>query len=48
MKIIGVTVGTTTPRANLHQDNPKKADYILGKEALDTTLAAIQKDIEDL
>lgn len=48
MKIIGVTVGTTTPRSNLNQTNPKKADYIIGKEMLDVTLAAIQKDIEDL
>lgn len=30
--IIGVTVGTTTPRANLMQTDPKKADYVKGKE----------------
>lgn len=30
--IIGVTVGTTTPRANLMQTDPSKADYVKGKE----------------
>lgn len=48
MKIIGATVGTTMPRSNLNQTDPKKADYIRGKENLDTTLATILKDIEDL
>ena len=32
-KIRGNTVGTTMPRANLGQDDPKKADYVVGKEA---------------
>lgn len=32
MKIVGSTVGTTMPRANLQQDNPKKADYVIGKD----------------
>ena len=31
-KIRGNTVGTTTPRADLSQSNPAKADYVLGKE----------------
>jgi len=31
-KIRGNTVGTTMPRANLGQTDPRKADYVLGKE----------------
>ena len=34
MKIRGNTVGTTMPRANWNQDDPKKADYIIGKESV--------------
>lgn len=41
-KIIGVTVGTTTPRANLNQTDPKKADYVRGREALAGKLDANQ------
>lgn len=44
-KIIGVTVGTTMPRANLEQDNPKKADYVRGKEALDAKISAIEEAV---
>ena len=32
MSIKGNTVGTTTPRANFNQTDPKKADYINGRE----------------
>lgn len=32
-KIRGNTVGTTMPRANLEQEDPSKADYVLGKES---------------
>lgn len=32
MKIKGNTVGTPTPRANLTQTDPSKADYVLGRE----------------
>lgn len=32
MKIKGNTVGTTMPRANLNQTDPKKADYVVGRE----------------
>ena len=39
MIIKGNTVGTTMPRSNWDQIDPKKADYIKGKEAVD---AAIQ------
>lgn len=48
MKIIGVTVGTPMPRSNLKQENPAKADYILGKEELDKAIAQMQSDIADL
>ena len=41
MIIKGNTVGTTMPRANWDQTDPKKADYIKGKEAVD-------KSIDDL
>lgn len=40
MKIIGDTVGTTMPRTNYEQTDPRKADYLKGKQALD-------KKIED-
>ena len=35
MKIIGYTVGTTLPKSNLAQTDPKKGDYVKNKEALD-------------
>lgn len=35
MKIAGNTVGTTTPRANLLQEDPKKADFVKGKELIE-------------
>lgn len=35
MKIIGVTVGTTTPKPNFDQTNPKKGDYIKNKPDFD-------------
>ena len=38
MKIRGNTVGTTTPRANLAQTDPKKADFVKGKEIIDESV----------
>lgn len=35
MKIIGVTVGTTTPKPNFNQTDPKKGDYIKNKPDFD-------------
>lgn len=32
-KIRGNSVGTTTPRANLAQDDPTKADYVFGRDS---------------
>lgn len=36
MKINGITVGTPTPRSNYNQTDPKKADYIIGRENIAT------------
>ena len=47
MKIRGNTVGTTMPRANWDQEDPKKADYIKGKEAVDAAIQAAQKTADD-
>ena len=33
-KIVGVTVGTTIPKPNLKQTDPKKGDYVNGREML--------------
>lgn len=35
-KINGITVGTPTPRSNYNQTDPKKADYIIGRENIAT------------
>lgn len=35
-KINGITVGTPTPRSNFNQTDPKKADYIIGREKIAT------------
>lgn len=43
MIIRGNTVGTTTPRSNWNQNDPKKVDYVIGKEAVDAAIAAAQK-----
>ena len=32
MKIVGNTVGTTMPKPNLMQTDPRKGDYVKGKE----------------
>lgn len=36
MKIIGDTVGTTVPRTDFNQTDPKKADYLRGRERIAT------------
>lgn len=39
-EVLGNTVGTTMPRANLEQDDPTKADYVYGKDTfLNTAIA---------
>ena len=42
MIIKGNTVGTTTPRSNWNQTDPKKADYVIGKETVDNAIANAQ------
>lgn len=43
MIIQGNTVGTTMPRTNYEQTDPKKADYLKGKTALDQKIADAKK-----
>ena len=43
MIIRGNTVGTTTPRSNWNQNDPKKVDYVIGKEAVDAAILAAQE-----
>ena len=43
MIIRGNTVGTTTPRSNWNQNDPTKADYVIGHEAVDAAIAAAQE-----
>ena len=47
MKIRGNTVGTTMPRTNYNQTDPKKADYLVGRENIvgKDELATITEDI---
>ena len=42
MKIKGNTVGTTMPRANWDQEDPKKADYIKGRDKVNKAIADAQ------
>ena len=42
MIIKGNTVGTPTPRANWNQNDPKKADYVIGKDAVDAAIKSAQ------
>ena len=42
MKIMGNTVGTPMPRTDWNQTDPKKANYLKGKEALDKRIADAQ------
>ena len=44
MKIIGNTVGTTTPKPNFKQTDPKRGDYIKNKPSLK---ALAEKDVAD-
>lgn len=43
MIIRGNTVGTTMPRTNYEQTNPKKADYLKGKDVLDQKIEEAKK-----
>ena len=43
MIIKGNTVGTPMPRSNWNQNDPTKADYIIGHETVDAAIAAAQE-----
>ena len=45
MKIRGNTVGTTMPRSNWNQNDPKKADYIVGKENVTKDVFAVSDTV---
>ena len=47
MKINGNTVGTTMPRTNYNQTDPKKADYLVGRENIlgKDELASVTEEI---
>ena len=53
-RIRGNTVGTTTPRANLGQEDPTRADYVVGRDAFLEAIAnlkpndAVQYTAQDL
>lgn len=44
MKIKGNTVGTPSPRANLLQTDPKKADYVVGRDIIVQTVNGVAPD----
>lgn len=46
--IWGDSVDTPMPRSNLEQTDPTKADYIIGKERLDSKLTALEEDVSNL
>ena len=41
MKIIGITVGTTTPKPNFDQTDPSKGDYIYGDRSFLNSIKTI-------
>lgn len=44
MRIIGNTVGTNIPKPNLKQGNPKKGDYVKGKEVIPTKISQLENN----
>lgn len=44
MKIIGNVVGTTLPKPNLKQTDPKKGDYVKGKDLIPTKVSQLEND----
>lgn len=48
MIIRGNTVGTTMPRANWNQTDPKKADYVIGKETVDEAIENANNHCQDV
>ena len=47
-KIVGNTVGTPLPKSDYTQTDPKKGDYLKGKDVLDATLKQMRDDIDEL
>ena len=47
MKIKGNTVGTTMPRSNWDQEDPKKADYIKGRDKVNKAIADAKAAADD-
>lgn len=46
-KIVGRTVGTTIPKPNWGQNDPRKGDYIKGKELVDNQIAEALKKAKE-
>lgn len=43
-KIIGITVGSTLPKPNLMQDDPKRGDFVHGKEKIPDKVSQLEND----
>lgn len=46
-KIIGVTVGTTLPKPNLAQTDPKMGDYVKGREAVLARIETLEDQLAE-
>ena len=46
-KIIGATVGTTLPKPNLAQTDPKMGDYVKGREAVLQRIDTLEKQLAE-
>ena len=47
-KIIGATVGTTLPKPNLAQTDPKMGDYVKGREAVIKRIEDLEGQLEEI
>lgn len=43
-KIIGVTVGSPLPKPNLKQTDPRKGDFVKGKDIIPTKVSQLEND----
>lgn len=43
-KIIGVTVGSPLPKPNLKQTDPRKGDYVKGKDIIPSKVSDLEND----
>lgn len=43
-KIIGVTVGSPLPKPNLNQTDPRKGDFVKGKEIIPSKVSDLEND----